>query len=444
MRIATPCAPEMDAAGYSALCHIPFLVSDAGEYLDIPNRYLRERALGEWVPKLRVNQQDEESRQARLLTKASCMAMAKQIRHFLEWCSATDKDWREVQYLEDLVLQWQFGLLAGNCSPSGRPLSAGTVNHRVSEATYFLVWAQERGFRSRVSVKTAPTTGFRGGATRKRHSTAQRAAALAVPPSQMSLPSPEAVGRWLSAIALQRGPVKRLCCELIVSTGIRLGECVAWRYDTLPPREAWHVVNGEVEVEIRFGCKGPKLHPGSDEALRPRSILVPLGLAERIDAYRAYQRPVQIRRWARSATDAVERARRARLAPPARLWLGERSNRPFSSSQLYQTWRSVADCPPGWHPHAGRAFFAVERLVEHTRMMLETHASDDVPSMDWLYGIMANQVQIILRPLMGHLSDDTTYIYLKAVRARLASEVGHPAVRWQQYCDDEIHGGVAD
>ena len=145
----------------------------------------------------------------------------------------------------------------------------------------------------------------------------------------------------------------------------------------------------------------------------------------------------QIRRWISAAKTKQERDRRTRERQPSQLWLGETSNRPFSNSQLYQDWKGVPACPASWHPHAGREFFAVELIVAHTRRMMETNSQTTVPPMNWLIGAMAGQVRIILMPLLGHVSEDTTHLYLRAARARLVMEIGHPAMRWQEYVDAE-------
>ena len=439
MRIVFPDVDSMEHAGFQSIAHVPFLIDDNGNYLDAANRYLRERALAEWTPRLRINQQDEEAQAARYLTRQTCKVMAKQLRYLFSWCDASGRDWRLITYTEDLIFNWQHGLLKGKLSPSGKPLSAQTVNARISEATYFLVWAQERGLRGPVRVQiSAKTSGHKQRKGYKSSPTQRtvRAGALPTPPAQLRLPTPKRVGAWLHAVSVRKGAVKGLCCETIISTGVRLAECIKWKVDTLPPRDEWEISDGEVEITLRFGCKGPKKFPDSDEAARPRNILMPVCLAERLEHYRNYQRPRQLQRWVQSAKSASERAWRERQPHPRELWLGERSNRPFSGSQLYQSWVGVLECPRGWHPHVGREFYAVERLVAHTRGLMQSHGTGAVPGLDWLYGVMASQVRIILQPVMGHVSEDTTYIYLRAVRSRLAAEVGHPAMRWQDYCGD--------
>ena len=46
-----PDAEVLRAADLSAFATVPFLLDDQLEYLDAPNRSLRERALGNWHPR---------------------------------------------------------------------------------------------------------------------------------------------------------------------------------------------------------------------------------------------------------------------------------------------------------------------------------------------------------------------------------------------------------
>jgi len=329
-------------------------------------------------------------------------------------------------------------MLSGIASHSGRQLKPTTVNGRVHEACLFLVWAEERGLRGRFLVPIRPARTHavpfppHVGAHPK-----QRVGKLPIPRSRLVLPSPEEVGRWLNRVRILKGQVKTMCCELILSTGIRISECNQWRVNTLPHRGAWQIIDGHVVCTIKFGVKGGKIQPGSLEGTKPREILVPLELAERIDYYRNFQRPTQIRRWIHSGESKSERDRRARLKQPDRLWLGERSNRPFSNSQLYQDWTGVPGCSPRWHPHCGREFFAVDLIATHTRRLIEATGQTSAPPMNWLIGTLGGHVRTILTPLLGHADENTTNLYLRAARARLVKEIGHPALRWQDFTDAE-------
>jgi hypothetical protein len=60
-----------------------------------------------------------------------------------------------------------------------------------------------------------------------------------------------------------------------------------------------------------------------------------------------------------------------------------------------------------------------------------------IPSVGWLHGLMAGQVQIILTPLMGHMDEETTLLYLTAARGRLLKEFQHPTLKWLDDCESK-------
>jgi len=318
MRVIFPVPREMELAGYPSLAHCPFLLASDGSYPDAANRYLRERALCEWLPKLRAAWDgDCDVSGLAFQTKNSCEAMARRLLEFLMWCGNAKYDWRTVEYA-DLICEWQAGMMLGTCSRSGRKLAATTVNARIHEASLFLVWASERGLRERfiVPLRTARLRGYGHRspktATTKREIVKKRVGTLPARSSRLVLPTPKQVGSWLHQVRVLRGQVKSLCCELIVSTGIRISECMQWRVNTLPPRALWEIIDDQVLCTIKFGVKGGKIAPGSLEGTKPREVLVPTDLAERIDHYRMWQRPTQIRRWVAAGKTKQERDLRAR------------------------------------------------------------------------------------------------------------------------------------
>ena len=443
MRVVFPDPEKMEAAGFGSIAFCPFLLTDKGTYPREMNRYIRERALVEWIPTLKSSGSSEEGwvRRIEFQTKASLETMARRLVDFSRWLELSKSDWRTLKY-SDLLLKWQAGLLEGTCSASGRPLRVKTVNGRVQEATMFLCWAAERELRpqfvvplirGRANIQNNGDHAF----SQKAKIVVHRVGVLPLRPSKLALPSPADVDKWLAQVELLKGPIKRLCCELIITTGMRIAEVVQWRVDTLPPHNRWELVDGKVSVNIKWGVKGGKTSPGSLEGTKDRDILVPLELANRIEHYRTWQRPRLIAKWVRHAKSKEERNVRARITKSDRMWLSENTFSPFSSNQLYQDWTRLPACPINWHPHKGREYFAVELLVGHTRSLLESQGANATPRMDWLVGTLGSQVRVLLTPLLGHVSEKTSSIYLKAVWARLASEVEHPAMSWRNFQDKE-------
>jgi hypothetical protein len=194
------------------------------------------------------------------------------------------------------------------------------------------------------------------------------------------------------------------------------------------------VIDDLVQVRISHGCKGQKDSPASINGPE-RWISLPIDLALRIHDYRSFTRPAQYLRWVRSPEEKQERERRRRKKWPEQLFLGERSNQPFTARNLRNAWTNTPNCPKKWHPHKGRHYYAVETIVNATLQRMRNLKLLEQPSMQWLAGEMGDTVKLLLRPVMGHLSEQTTYQYLRAVRVRLLEELGHPSLRWQMYLD---------
>ena len=234
-----------------------------------------------------------------------------------------------------------------------------------------------------------------------------------------------------------RFEVKSLMAELILDAGIRISEANQMEVDTLPPKSKWIVIGGKLQVWIHRGVKGKKVTPDSVEAVRGRWIAISLDVAEKIDHYCNFTREFQLRQWIRNGKTKEEQIRRARSPKPKRLWLSEDSNQPFNNVQLYRAWTETAHCPENWHPHKGREWFCVEKVVQWLRDDLKATKTNRVPELTWLQGAMREQVKILLQPELGHASDETTMLYLRAAHLQLIEIFGSPTLRWQEHCDQD-------
>lgn len=455
-----PNAPALAELGFASIAHVPFLMREDGYYPAEVNRYIRARALLELELKLGTKEGLGESkrtnsrRRRTFLSLQSVKAIAEKIGEFLRWCDKTERDWRSIEYVAD-VIQWQRQLLAGTASASGKALGPDRVNQLINEACYFLTWASETPSDAAVAMRSPfyvpasevwadiASSGTSAVSPRKEIKEV-RAGALPSAPLKLSLPEPHEVEKWLEAMRA-RFPVKALMAETITSAGLRISEVNQMLPETLPPRDQWRrrMSDGHLLVWITHGIKGPKESPFSAKSVRPREVPFPLDLAERIDHYRNVTRPNQLRIWIKSGKDREERARRSRAPKPTRLWLSESSNQPFANKQLYVAWTQVAHCPEDWHPHAGREYFAVETIVAWVRNDLVARGATKVPELTWLMGAMRDQVRLLLTPILGHVSDETTRIYLRQVHRRLIAEFGHPALSWSNHVDtdEERHDG---
>lgn len=444
MRVIFPDPERMHALRYSKLAYVPFLIADDGSYPVEANRYLRERACLEWRPKAESG--DERFRFHISQTVNSLEAMARRLMEFLLWC---DKEgyptaWREVSYQDDLVERWQKGMLNGSASRSRKQLCNGTVNARIAEACYFLIWAAERGYRSEFKVFAGIKGSYNQKIRRNNNLGTTRMAALPPTGGRLSLPSVKALSKWQADLKVRHGEAMSLFAEFLIKTGVRISEGTGFRSSDLPDknfgednmswREDW-IAAGEVPCTIRMGIKGPKVSRGSEESVNPRQIYIPIGLADRMDHYKKEGRATLIMRWIISGRDRAERERRKQVAKTDKFWVGKRG-RPFSPSWIRQAWSSVGCGPWIWSPHKARHEFAVTTIVNYTRQLLDAARLPQIPSAGWLHGLMAGQVQIMLSPLLGHIDERTTMIYLMAARERLLSEFTHPALLWAKECDD--------
>jgi len=446
MRVLVPINDEMVKEGFAEVAHVPFLLDRDGRYLDEVNRYIRERALLEWFPENAFPAGHASMRRGGLSypTVTSLRTLADRLKNFLEWCSARELDWRCLEYTKHMVNRYQTEMLSGKWSFSGKELHGSTINRRTDEAILLVAWAEQAGLRPAAAPPFAVPRASRWLRRRSagnsshfgRTSVDTRAGRVNAIPRLFSLPSPSEVAIWIQRVGLLRGPVKRLCCELILATGIRIEECVQWEVDTLPKeRKDWKIRGQIVRVLIRAGTKGHRNTP-SDIYGPPRWISVPLELAERLHCYLQEVRRSQLARWIRAGKTSHERARRRHAAPPNRLFLGEVSNRPFTARMLRRAWSDTPGCPDSWSPHKGRHYFACHKLIElTTRRAIAASQRLDRLNSDWLTGMLTNDIQMVIRPLLGHVSEETTRHYIQCVSDWFESQTETGSLHWQDYLE---------
>jgi len=424
----------VETSGYASVAHVPFLIGSDGTYLREPNRYLRERALLEWMPA-----SDERNKfSLPYPTVTTLKNIGDKLKNFLEWCQFRNLDWRDIKYTEHLILGYQRDMDKGKWSVSRTALSPRTINQRVSEATTYLRWAAERGERPPLYIPARDTKRKISSATQtssRRFTSRTRGGKAPERITPLHLPTPEQVGKWLSAVYSQRGYVKGLCCELIVSTAIRLRECIEWRTDTLPENPAdWHVIDDNVQVTIKYGTKGHKASP--DSIIGPsRPISIPLRMAMKLHEYRAGRRLVQQTRWARSGGTKEIRDIRRKHPSGSQLFLGEHSNCPFSSRMLRYAWSGAPLPFKGWSPHVGRHYWACTTLLDLLQQRVASlgKALNDVPG-DWLTGTAQSDLVMVVRPQLGHIDPETTLLYLAWLRK--SATVQYTALSYVDFLED--------
>ncbi len=418
------------------LQHVPILIGHDGSYPTEVNRYLTERCLGEWLPPA---QHGTYSTDPTVPTLKSRLNLASRLSAFFHWLSLKrDRDWRSLSYHDDVAGTYQADLLNGKGAASKRKLSDGTTNSYVDEAVLFLKWAAERGYRKEFRV---PTRRVRvrssGGTNSYGHlgwNGTTRHGRLAVQPANLtSLPTDDELAKWFRAARL-RFPVKALLFEFLARTGARISEANSLRLTCFPRKVTWQegwLRHGHIPITLRYGVKGPKISPASDRSARTRMIFVPIDLAERIERYVAFSRPHLLARYRRAHND--------KNANTDMLWLGEQKGMPVSNDMLRRAWKKTPHCPNHWHPHAARHLFAVNKLIESTSDILNFHGHSNVGgvSFGWLHGLMAGQVRLILSPLLGHVTEQTTMRYLQYALQRMKCGSSHPSITWNRIINGE-------
>ena len=434
-----PDRKTLSDSGYASVAHVPFLIRDDGFYPALANRYLRARSLLEWPLQLGTSSEPSKPTKPtrstrRFQTLASCVGLGGRLKQFLEWVDAHAIDIAEIDFAG--ISKWQEGLSDGRSSASGKALQPATINLYINEACYYLTWLSliprdDKGHHVRGPFEIT---------TSERRSTGGNLMSLGpvrasrLPHSRRSiqLPLDAEVARWMRALRI-RAEVKAMIAEVILDSGMRISEANQMEVTTLPERSAWTPVGGRIHFWISKGVKGAKITADSIIAVRSREISLSTDVADKVDRYRAFARETQIRRWIRAGESLAEQTRRARNRPK-RLWLSETSNMPFANQQIRHAWRTTTHCPKDWHPHQGRTWFAVEMLV---RFAQNAHASrqSDIPDFAWLDSVIRNQIELLIRPALGHMSVETTKLYLRAALYRLEALFEAPSLRWQGLMD---------
>lgn len=438
--------------GYQSVAHVPVLLGGEGDYPELMNRYMRARALREWIPRMGTYASEPKPRLgAAMLSVKTLEAIGRKLCLFHDWLNRKNQDPLQLNYSD--LLEWQDELInAGEIRTSVEAKKHSTANAYVSEGCLYLTWLSlvpknPDGSALRppfeVLAREDRVEYYKGDRAHKTTMLVEsRLGALAIRPTRITLPSDQAIVRWLRAMNA-RSEIKALMSEVALDSGMRISEINQMVVDTLPPADEWRTVGGRVHFWISRGVKGPKVRPDSVVAIRGREVSLSLPLARKIDHYRKNGREIQIRRWIRSAINKSEQARRAG-SRPQRLWLSEYSNAPFANQQLRDTWgkswcavkRVMPSEPDTWCPHRARHWFAVELLV-NAALARQDAQGRGVPELTWLEGIMRDHIDLLIRPELGHLSDATTRLYLRAALLKLEERFGSPSVRWQDYADQE-------
>jgi integrase len=406
--------------GFNSVAHVPVIFDSGWSYHREASRFLRERAT--------PTSADVEAgtfRTTRQPTRASLKTFAAQIVNFLEWCAARGRDWKTLEYARDIVDGYEHEMATGSFTADGHPLENSTINQRVDTACSFLLWAMKKGLREPFEIPTITRTYLQSDMTSTHARVIEyttRANKRRLKPKDLQIPTDEQVGKWLNSVRLRYGRTKALIIALILNTGIRRQEAVEWRLDTLPDdRSKWregNVAATNVVVTIEHGAKGGKRVKDDEEVGPPRSIVIPMALADRLWHYMEFERPKLLKMYIKSGKTKTEQEQRRRN-PPQQVFLSDFTGMPVSAQKLYEAWASAPSLPyEGWSPHLGRHYWAcktllleLERMRTKFRLALETNLP-----INWITGSAIDIIQLKIKPQLGHIDKKITEMYLTWVR----------------------------
>jgi integrase len=97
------------------------------------------------------------------------------------------------------------------------------------------------------------------------------------------------------------------------------------------------------------------------------------------------------------------------------LFLSDYTGEPVSAQSIYEAWTTVTALPfKGWSPHLGRHYWACKKLIEgiEQRKKALDLQKDCVMSADWITGSAADDIELVIKPQLGHSGGSTTQRYL--------------------------------
>jgi integrase len=419
-----PDVQRLEALGYKDIATCPALFNDRG-YAHRQNRYLRDRATGRWVPKYRNG---PSGASGETLSACSNDNNTYSLKDFLSWCDEARLDPDAASYSD--VLDYQDDMASGAWSKKGQPLAAGTINPRGDEATFYLMWSADRGMRrpfdvTAIRAKRQPS-GMRGSGQLVwvrpgRQKEDERSL------DDLILPSSESVRIWLSVILGHRGYAKMLACRTVIETGLRKAEVCNLNYSDWPSA-------AKIAKAIQHRRPFVTMRVRRTKGSRPRVIMLSIRFA------------AMVREWLDKQRGALDLSfeKREGLSRSERLFVSDSKGHegtPISGPTLYRCFKKkVPGGPETWFPHFGRHFFACTFILRGTSYDA-TLRGMTLASMgaDWVHDRGNFWLKIVQRQL-GHLSEQTTEIYLRWLVT--SSQFAEIAAGYHSLLDSEVppHG----
>lgn len=375
--------------GFPSIAHVPVIFLSSGQYGRIENRYLRERATGDWFPH---NGRPYPSRNT-LKKTAYCLL------NFHSWMDHNGQSLNTVDY--DDVLSYQRAQIVGTWSKAGRPLSSSFANQRADEVTHFLTWAALRGLRPAFDVKRFfAHRGYSGDARPPGMVRAGRAKTDAGAQSSTSfvLPTIPEAQSWLARLKTSKGTAKYLACRCILEVGLRRHELTALKVEQWPSAETIHEALRRNQTSV------------------PLSLYVTKGSSARI-AEVPMQLAIKIRNWIDEKRPTYEYRflKVHNSSKPVALFLSDHPlahGNPLSEMTIYRSFTQVKPAPSGWTPHKGRHFFACYFILSALELEARPHGGLSAMGADW--AMHRGEFWLsMLKDQLGHKTSATVNSYLR-------------------------------
>lgn len=400
--VFTPIQERLAAAGYASVAHVPYFLWEDLTYADEPSRFLREIALAEWHPQ---NRSADPVEGVRAGSENSVTTLANALANFLTYLEVHRRDWKTVSY-KDLLDRYQKHMMSGEWSTlrddNNRRLGLqpSTINQRVDAAANFLLWASDRGLRGSFRIPPQRSRVPESARRVERSRTGQTAKARRNP-RELQLPPVSALADWSEDVLRTHGPTKALACRTILETGMRLAETAhfkAWQVpdpDDLDP-------NMPASMEIFYATKGQRQVGDPELKGKPRTLRFEYSFLIVLDDHK--------RLWRKRIS-----ANRPADVPKSDAFFLADDGSPLGTQAIYRAFTGSDRLPyEGWSPHTGRHAFAcmlLLRLIEEDakRNAMLPERMPRGPLMLQTEGL----IKTYIRPLLGHVSDRTTELYVQ-------------------------------
>ncbi len=352
-------------------------------------------------------------------------------------------------YVDHINGLYQTELLTGLWGSTGRHLSPKTVNRYVDVATDFVQWLAAKGKRSHVVVphfiRSLGSQKAMAEGDHRSRAYQVRKGRVRESPSALRMPTDSEVDTWLESVYAEKGITLGLMCETVLMTAVRRQEVACWRTDTLPLNpDDWLVVNPtadtrhqRVAVALRYGTKGCDYGKDHGDKIGPeRMIKLPLHFAKKLHAYRKNVRPRLLQNWV--AQGRGLKSQRDRLENSVHLFLNPEGVRQ-SVSGFYNAWKSGKLPYVEWSPHLGRHWWACTTLLQEVAAGQKHQESMYTESGAVTAILLTGVIQIKIVPQLGHISSETTRLYLNWVGDQLGEALPE---RYQAGMLDDWEGEV--